>query len=92
MAFIKEFRPRKAGTNIAPKGIVRSLGGSHGLEKAMEMFEAAKKDFPTLDHCDVDVVKFGGDSYRGTMGIEFRSPVEVAPDGWSVISKLQPLM
>jgi len=92
MPFIKEFRPRKAGTNVAPKGIVRSLGGSHSLETFLAMFEIAQRDFPSLERYDVDVVTFAGDEYRGTMGIEFRSPVEVAPSGWSVILVLQPLI
>jgi len=53
------------------------------------MFEIAQRDFPALERYDVDVVTFAGEEYGGTMGIEFRAPVEVAPEGWDVILVLR---
>jgi len=53
------------------------------------MFEVVQRDFPSLEMYDVDVVTFAGDEYRGTMGLEFRAPVEVAPEGWDVILVLR---
>jgi len=87
---IKEFRPRQAGANLPPTGVVRSLTRYHSLDKFLAMFEIAQRDFPALEMYEVDVVTFTGEEYGGTMGLEFRAPVEVAPDGWSVISNLQP--
>ena len=53
------------------------------------MFEIAQRDFPALEMYEVDVVTFTGEEYGGTMGIEFRAPVEVAPEGWDVILVLR---
>jgi len=89
MPFIKEFWPRPAGTNLPATGIVRSRRGNHSLETFLAMFEIAQRDFPTLEVYDADVVTFTGDEYGGTMGLEFRAPIEVAPEGWDVILVLR---
>lgn len=41
---------------------------------AAEYTKAAKKDFPTLDDKDIEIVIFGGIRKKGHMGIRFRIP------------------
>ena len=89
MPIIKEFRPGQLGTDLPPTGVVRSRSRHHSLETFVAMFEVVQRDFPSLEMYDVDVVTFAGDEYRGTMGLEFRAPVEVAPEGWDVILVLR---
>lgn len=41
------------------------------LKHFLEMAEIAKKDYPTLEDKDIEIVQYGGKSYKRTFGIEF---------------------
>jgi len=56
--------------------IVRSKVYDRSLGHVVELFEAAKRDFPDLDidPAQVEVVHYAGSRYAKTRGIEFRVP------------------
>jgi hypothetical protein len=63
MEIIKEYRD--CIVVLRTKTYAKTLG------YFVELFNEAKKDFPQLDPDNVQVVKYGGRYYKGTMGIEF---------------------
>lgn len=70
--------------------ILRSDLYSSSLDYYLKLFEEAKKDFPDLDCNDVKCVEYGGNTIKGTRGIEFYSGLPlgdsskkvVIPDGY----------
>jgi hypothetical protein len=73
---------------------VSVLRGTHygGSITAINKWVAiAKETYPELSDDSIRVVQFGGDSYRGTFGIEFNTPGDglTAPDGWAIIPELE---
>ncbi len=46
----------------------------HTLAHINMLFEEAKKDFPSLKAGGVEVVRYGGERYARTTGVEFEIP------------------
>ena len=67
--------------------VFRSNAYGSQLDKFMEFFEEARKDFPELKESDVRVVHFSGKYYAKTFGIEFKT--EDAPDSYVRIQHLE---
>jgi hypothetical protein len=80
--FIREFVEKP---NIC---IVRAQTYAHSFAHIAGMVQAAKEDFPALKDDDIQVVFYGGDHYRGTMGIEF-TPAGDVPATYQVISQVE---
>jgi hypothetical protein len=58
-----------------PSGVVRVILRTPTYARSLAHFERlyaeAQKDYPNLAREQVDVTHYGGDSYKGTFGIEF---------------------
>jgi hypothetical protein len=73
--------------------VVRSKAYGCTLTKLVQMAAIARQDFPDLKDEDIRVVQFGGDSFRGTWGIEFDGGnLTVAPPSWRSIPELHKLL
>ena len=57
------------------------------MDKFTAFYQEALKDFPNLKTSDVRIVKYGGDYYAKTFGIEF--PAHYCPEGYRNISQLE---
>ena len=51
--------------------IIRTKLYDDSVQYWLDLVEIAKQDFPKLDLSKVKSVVYGGDSYKGTRGIEF---------------------
>jgi hypothetical protein len=68
--------------------IIRTNTYAHQLEHFLSLFTEAKKDQPTLEAKDVEVVRYGGTRYKRTFGIEFKS-LEKPSEEYRVIEHLE---
>jgi hypothetical protein len=66
---IKEFCP--ARNNEDYHFVIRESDYGSQLAKFLNLFEIAKADFPELQPHMVRVIKYGGERYGKTFGIEF---------------------
>ncbi|MBI2121034.1 MAG: hypothetical protein HYT94_05420 [Parcubacteria group bacterium] len=87
MDVIKEHR-QETEEQRAARCVVRTNCYGSQLSFFLELFEEAKKDFPTLTPEDVRVIHFGGQFYSGTFGIEF-TPPETVPAIYQTIRELE---
>lgn len=80
---IKEYCP------YAKTAVLRSTHYGSDFERFVCFVNQAQKDFPAmrLDFKDFTVVKYGGDRYAKTFGIEF--VVDEAPEEYTVIAQLE---
>jgi hypothetical protein len=67
--------------------VIRESRYGSQLDKFIRLYEEALKDFPNLKMRDVEIVKYAGERYAKTFGIEFHSPF--APDTYARISALE---
>lgn len=76
LTFIKEYCVTDNGTRHL---VIRSKFYDNSLEYFLQLFEEAKKDFPTLDlqPKDIEAEEYDGDTHRGQRGIEFSAPKDV---------------
>jgi hypothetical protein len=63
MQIIKEFC-ESSGT-----AVIRSNTYGSNFGKFVQFYNEAKKDFPSLEVEDVEIVKYGGNRYTKTFGI-----------------------
>ena len=54
--------------------IIRTEQYGSSLQKFLQFFAEAKKDFPSLEPKDVEIVRYGGERYAKTFGLEFTAP------------------
>ncbi len=81
-----------ADTKIGTVGVIRSNTYYKGIDHIKNMVDAARSDFPHLTDKDIRLVHFGGDRYKGTMGIAFDLPdLLVPPPGYTPINELEQL-
>jgi len=52
--------------------IIYSKSYYSNLDKFIDFFKIAKKDFPDLTEKDIKIVRFGGRFKKGIFGIEFK--------------------
>ena len=86
LTYIREYRP--AGNGGAAICVVRANTYSSRLVFLDRLMAIALKEFPGLDRGSVEVKCYGGVSYKGTFGIEFRAPRDPG-EGWREISQLE---
>lgn len=65
------------------RAVLRENNYTSTLDKFVRLFEEAQKDFPGLLHSAVEIVQYGGRSYKHTFGIEF-----MANDAPAVYSRI----
>lgn len=53
--------------------VIRDENYGSQLEKFIEFYNEALKDFPNLNASQVRIVKYGGRRYANTFGIEFEA-------------------
>lgn len=82
---IKEFCHAKEGGYHL---VLRESSYGSQLIKFLTLFDIAKKDFPKLNPYEVRVVKYGGERYAKTFGIEFYS-LETPPSEYREIPYLE---
>lgn len=71
-------------------GVVRTGHYGSQLSYIDLLFAIAKQDFPALKRDDVNVVRYGGEKYANTFGIEFPIPSKATiPDEYQKISQLE---
>lgn len=68
------------------RALIRGNHYHDGLNWILEMFEEAKRDIPTLTHGDISVVKYGGDTIKGIIGIEFSIDISIL--GYETIARM----
>lgn len=71
--------------------VVRSNCYGSSLKYILELFDEAQATYPELTIKDVQIVQFGGQRYKQTLGIEFSPRVagRSVPEGWTQISELE---
>jgi len=70
------------------KYVIRTNTYGHTWEYFNTLVNEAKKDYPTLNENEVEIVQYAGEHYKRTYGIEFR--VEDEPkDEYFRIRKLE---
>lgn len=89
MQIIKEVVPSN-GQNKA-RCVIRTNSYGSTFAFLTELFQIAKADFPALDADDVEVVKFAGERYAKTFGLEFAPPSDV-PETYRQIGMLEYLL
>jgi hypothetical protein len=68
--------------------VIREDAYGSSLYKFNRLFQKALEDFPYLTETDIAVVRYGGERYAKTFGIEFRTD-EPAPENYQRISHLE---
>ena len=71
--------------------VLRTTTYGKTLGYIVELFNEAKKDFPGLNKDNVNIVKYGGRQYKGTMGIEFEM-VGLSPEVYAEIAELETVL
>ena len=84
--FIKEYCPRGDGR---VRFVLRANHYGRTLNLFDNLYEEAKKNFPLLNRADVEVVQYGGISYKHTFGIEFWAGDFIIPEGYERIAELE---
>ena len=59
--------------------VIRERAYGSRMSKFLKLIEVAKNDFPGLKDEDIEIVKYAGERYAKTFGIEF-----TVPDGLTV--------
>lgn len=72
---IKEYSPK------AKMAALRTARYARTLKYISMLFEEAKKDVPNLKPEDCEIVIYGGQRHRNTMGLEFES--EANPNNYT---------
>ena len=68
--------------------ILRTLTYQESLSHFMLLYDEAKKDFPNLKTDEVRVKHYGGNSFKGTNGIEFTiGSKESTPESYQKIAQ-----
>lgn len=67
-------------------GVLRTDTYANSLAHFEMLFAEAKKDFPSLEPGKVEVIRYGGDRYARTHGIEF-----LIPEGAIIPPEYQPI-
>lgn len=75
---IKEYVELRDGYRF----ILREDNYDKRLSKFQNLFEVAWYDFPNLKPDQVEIVQYGGERYKRTMGIEFTVQVDTIPEGY----------
>jgi hypothetical protein len=72
-------------------GVVRTSTYAKSLNYFMLLAAAVRETFPDVKDEDLRVVHFGGNYYKGTMGLEFdiKEPCTTCPEGWAAIHELE---
>jgi hypothetical protein len=65
-------------------GIQRDNNYGTGLPKILRLVEEARRDFPTLPNEAFEVVFYGGDNFKRTMGVEFQTD-QPFPESYTLI-------
>lgn len=73
-------------TNAKPRCVVRADTYNGTFAHVERLVAAAREDFPELESDRIEVVKFGGQHYKRTVGIEFD-----IQDGQAVPPTYQPI-
>ena len=80
----------KVASNDSFRVILREDNYDSRLSKFLELFEAAKSDFPFISESDINLVHYGGDRYKRTFGLEFSVPDSTSiPDIYVEIHSLE---
>ena len=67
--------------------VIRSNSYSHHLDYVNAMFAIAQEDFPELETSQCELVIYGGQMYKNTMGLEFHpGPDVTVPDSYRHIA------
>jgi hypothetical protein len=82
---IKEFCPAKNGDYHF---VIRESNYGSQYDKFEGLVSVAKQDFPNLESSDIRIVKYGGDRYAKTFGIEFSLSTQ-PPEDYKEISHLE---
>jgi hypothetical protein len=71
--------------------VIRTNSYGSQLSFIRHLAAIAIAEFPTLTEDQVEIVRYGGQRYKGTFGIEFTCPVDytIVPIGWREISQLE---
>jgi hypothetical protein len=70
--------------------IIRNASYGFTVQDALELIEIVKKDFPSVDLDDANIVKYGGNRYKYTLGIEFPiSKSTPVPNDYLVVESLE---
>lgn len=78
---------------LGKTAIVRTRTYAESLAYFDELFAEAQKDFPALMRSDVSVKHYGGDSIKGTYGIEFTIPANLTvPATYEPIARVYPTL
>jgi hypothetical protein len=68
--------------------VIRTDSYAHNLEYILDLFSEASGDFPELESYMVEVVRYAGQRYSGTYGIEFY-PNKMPPADYIEIPQLE---
>jgi len=71
--------------------IIRTDCYNSSIGHFLKLFSAAKENFPELKENDVDVVHYGGHSYRYTFGIEWNSNIKPS-EIWDIRSDTENIL
>lgn len=69
--------------------VIRENSYGSRLSKFLRLIEEAKKDFPSLTDEDIEIVKYAGERYAKTFGIEFEITNQEIPAEYIRISQLE---
>lgn len=66
---------------------------SNNLQRILDLFKEAQKDFPQLEPSDVKVVQYGGNRIKRIFGLEFDVPENAhVPTTYVGVSAFEPLI
>lgn len=71
------------------KLVIRTNCYGSSFEFISGLVQEAKKDFPELEDKDIEIVKFAGQHYARTFGIEFYVKTTEIPEEYSKIPNLE---
>lgn len=57
--------------------VIREDNYSNSVGKILRLLALAQADFPTLKPDHINVVRYGGTRYKGTIGLEFIAPATI---------------
>lgn len=82
---IKEYCPH------AKKAVIRTTMYGSDFERFICFVNQARSDFPTkrLEFSEFEIVKYGGDRYAKTFGIEFMVANVELPEDYVIIEQLE---
>lgn len=68
--------------------IIRCNDYGSSLQHFLDLYQIALADYPELKLEEVSIVKYGGDRFKRTFGIEFSTNDTTAPTGWIEIHEV----